>query len=337
VNYFAPGLRELTRKLHRLDCRLRLWWQRRVLARLEGRLGWLGWQQADFDPSTQAHVNRITGFERAQAELTNSSAVIGQALQQLEERRKAEGAAFEKERADRAEARGRLSRPVEESEKALAAIRREQTDLEQRIAALDREAATIEDKYRALLVRETRSPALEAEIREIQQRLIAIPREKRATAEKLADVLSARSRCESELADRRAALSVETEAWSVLEKTHQAGDEALTKDIAARKREKQKIERKIEQLEKAKTQPYREIGRALADQQIEPINQPEALDAVFAQREKIAAREAQLAASAGESAGEDPRRVWLAWGLLLVVGAVGALLVTIARLLVVAL
>ena len=326
MNYVTPGLRELARLLHRLVQRLRLAWQARKLGQLESTLGLLGWQQADYDHGTQRHVDRLADYERSQGQLTNESAALGLAIHELEEQAKADRTAYDSQRAQITAAQQTLSGPVEESEKALAAQRQQREELEESIAALDREVSAAEEKYRALLAKGEHSPAREAEVRELQRRVIAIPREKQESQLKLADALMPIPRLELELEQRRAQLSVETEALRALEKSFAGSDGKLTREIATRKRDKQKLERKIDDLEKAKTQPYREIGKALADQRIEPVNQPEALAAVLAQREKIAAQQARLAGSLADSAQENRQHVWASWlvlfvALLLLAGA----------------
>lgn len=318
MNYLAPGLRELARILHRLVRRLSLVWQRRTLAQLESRLGLLGWQQADYDHGTQQHVDRLTDCERAQGQLTNASADLGLAIHELEERKKAEQAAFEQQRTQSTAARDALAIPVEESEKALAARKREGAEMEERIAALDRESGSVEEKYRALLAKGEQTDAGDAEVQRLQRRVIAIPHEKQEWQAKLAEAQSPIPRLEMELEQHRALLAVETEGLRALEKNFAESDEKLAKEIAARKREKQKVERQINDLEKTKTQPYREIGRALADQGIGPVNQPEALTVVLAQREKIAAQESRIAASLADSAREVRSQVWSAWLVFLV-------------------
>jgi DNA repair exonuclease SbcCD ATPase subunit len=292
-------------------------WQRRQLAGLESKLGLLGWQQADYDAGTQQYVDRLTNYERAQGQLTNESAELGLTLQQLEERRASERATFESQRAARIAAREPLAGPVEQNERALETKQRERKELEERIPTLDREKATDEEKYRALLAKGDHTASQEAEVERLQRRVIAIPQEKQEWQEKLAAVEAEIPQLETELHQRRAMLSAETEALHALEKAFARSDEALVDEIVARKREKQKLEKRVDGLEKAKTQPYREIGKALADQRIEPMNQPQALAAVLAQRERIAAQESRLAASLEKSRPEKRLEIWASWALLL--------------------
>ncbi|MEZ0259302.1 MAG: hypothetical protein ACAI37_28795 [Chthoniobacter sp.] len=317
MNFLAPGLRELARLFDRSTRRLRLVAQRRKLSDLESKLGLLGWQQADYDSSTQQHVDRLTEVERTQAQLTNQSAELGVAMAKLEERRTFERKAYEQAHAARESTRTPLVGPVQEAERALGDKQRHRREIEERIQTLDREIKADEEKYRVLLAKGSQSLGETAEVQRLQKRVIAIPQEKREWQQKLSVAEGEIPLIEGELHQRRALLSVETDALNTLEQDFQKSDGALIDEIASRKREKQKLEKEIDALEKGKTQPYREIGKALADQGIEPMNQPQALQAVIGQREKVAAEEASLAKSLEQSAREKRADVWTAWVLLL--------------------
>jgi chromosome segregation ATPase len=333
VNSVSLGLRELARLLDRLTCRLRLLSQRRQLGRFESHLGLLGWQQADYDSGTQRHVDRLADCERSQAQLTNESATLGLTLQQLEERRTLERTTFERQQAERKATREPFVGTVEEGDKALAAKERERRELEERIAILNRELGNAEEKYRVLLAQGAHDTSGEAEVQRWQRLVISIPREKLEWEGKLSVLMESLQRLEIDVRQRRAQLSVETTALQTLEKAFEESDMALTREIAVRKREKQNLERQIDDLEKAKTHPYREIGKVLADQRIEPVNQPEALVAVLTQREKIAAQQAKLTASLEKSRRENRLQVWSSWLLLLTIGVMvfGSIWVIIVR------
>jgi hypothetical protein len=316
VNYLAPGLRELARIIDRLWCRLRLVWERRQLAGLETKLGLLGWQQADYDTATQQHVNRLADYERAQGQLTNESASLGLTIQELDERRATERTTFESQRAERVAIRDPLAAAVDESERTLEAKQKERKELAERVSTLGKEKASDEAKYRALLAEGDHTADQQANVQRLQRRVIAIPLEQREWQEKLSSADAEIVRIETELQQRRAALAVEAEALQTLEKSFAKSDEALADEIAARKRDKQKLEKKIDGVEKAKTQPYREIGKALADDRVEPLNQPQALTAVLEQRERITAQELLLTQSLEKSRAEKPIELWASWALL---------------------
>jgi chromosome segregation ATPase len=288
----------------------RLIFDRRKLARLETALGLLGWQQADYDDGTQEHVGRLTNYEREQARLTNESAALGLEIQQIEEQRgvaqrefaEAEAVALEKEQPGVAN--------VDALEALLVAKRKNRKELEVRLPALDRELKNAEEQYRDLVVPEMPSPQMQAQLLQLRKVILAIPQEKAEWGAKLQYVTE-------EIAALETLLGALREARAQFEKR----EEEWGGEINTRLRAKRKVEKQIDALEKAKTDPYREIGRALADHDIAPLNQPEALDVVLAQREKIAAREAAIAASLAESASEGRSSVVQAW--LLVGGLIG--------------
>lgn len=335
MNYITPGLRELGRIFDRQYRRVRLAvWEQRKLARLESHLGLLGWQQADFGSDAQQHVDHLAGVERRQAELTNESASLGLNLQQLEEKRAAERMVFEGRRADRNAARNPLLAPVEEGEKTLSAKQKERKELEERVATLDREKAADEERYRELLAKGTHNPQQEEEVQRLRTRVMMLPRETQEWQQKLTVMVQSEiPRLETELEQHRARLAGETDALRALEKSFAEGDQALADEIAKHKRDKLKLEKQINALEKAKTKPYREIGKVLADQGIEPANQPEALGAVLAQREHIVAEEAWIVESLEASRRENRIEVWGSWSLLFTIAALlgGVLWFTLLR------
>ncbi|HEY3899112.1 MAG TPA: hypothetical protein VGM54_10890 [Chthoniobacter sp.] len=317
MNYIEPGLRELARILDRLVRRGALWWEHRKLGHCEVRLGLLGWQQADYGEGTRDHVDRLADFERTQSQLTNESASLALTLQQLEERRTSERKTYESQRAERLAAQQPLVKQVEEQEKELSAMRRERAKVEEWLGSAEREHAASEDKYRSLLATGNHDPKLVQEVTRLQQKSLSIPQEKLEHQGKLNELQESMGRLEAELQEERARISLETEALKTLEKSFTESDEALAKEIAARRRDKQKLERQVNDLEKAKSHPYREIGKVLADHGIEPLNQPEALTDVLNQRAKVAAVEEKIAASRQMSSLEKRDHVWGSWVLLL--------------------
>jgi len=93
----------------------------------------------------------------------------------------------------------------------------------------------------------------------------------------------------------------------------EAQDAALRNEITTRTRAKRKLEKEIETLEKAKSHPYREIGRVLADCKIAPMNQPHALENVHAQRLYIDALELALVKSFAESRSLSQEAILMSW------------------------
>ncbi len=287
----VPGLRELARGVARLTHRLRLMLERRKLARLETALGLLGWQQADYDTATQAHVNRLNDFEREQARLTNEGAALALEIQRIEERRgiaerelaEAQAVALEKEYPA-------AGTPADLEELA-AEKRRASKALEARRPVLDRELADAERQYRGMVLPAHPTPQQQTELLRLRKLILALPKERAEWQAKLEESERQIAAMESLLTALRAAQADFAQR-----------DREWTAEIAARQRARRKLGKESAALEKVKTDPYREIGRTLADHLVAPLNQPDALTAVLRQREVIAAGEATIAASRAESA-----------------------------------
>lgn len=277
------------RQVHR--CRLIL--ERRKLARLETALGVLAWQQADYDSVTQEHVDRLTDYERAQARIANESAAIGQEIQQLEEQRGVAEREFEAAAVAALEKEYPAASNEEALEAAVVAKRRERKEIEARLPVFDRELREAEEKYRTLVVPDQPSAEVKSQLFRWRKVILALPQEKAEWIARLQQVTA-------ELTSMEALLASLQEARERFEER----DRELAEDIAAHQRAKRKVEKQVEALEKAKSEPHREIGRALADHNIGPLNQPEALDAVLEQRQKIAGIEESIGASFALSAAE---------------------------------
>ncbi len=273
--------------------RLRLILERRKLARLETALGLLAWQQADYDSVTQEHVDRLTDYERAQARIANESAAIGQAIQQIEEQRGVAEREFEEAAAAALEKEYPAATNAEALEAEVVAKRKERREIEARLPVLDRELREAEEEYRALVAREQPSAEVKSQLFRMRKVIMALPQEKAEWMARLQQVTQ-------ELNTMEALLASLQEARERFEER----DRELADDIAAHQRAKRKVEKQVEALEKAKSEPHREIGRALADHNIGPLNQPEALVAVLAQREKIAGIEESIRASFAQSAAQ---------------------------------
>lgn len=289
----SPVLRNLFRAIGRQFSRLRLVLERRKLDRLETHLGLLGWQQADYDHGTQQHADRVTAYEREQARLTNESAQLGLQIAELDGQR----GALTSQHAETVAAVLQKEHPtaasVEELESQLTAKRKECRELEEHLAASDRELAAAEEKYRSLITPEMPSLQIQTELQHWRRVIMAHPREKADRAAKL-------HRATSEMMAMEALLESLEQRREQFEKQ----DQELDSKVTALQRAKRKVEKQIDSLEKSKADPYREIGRALADQKIHPLNQPEALKDVLQQREKIAGIEAAIAASLAAGRGE---------------------------------
>jgi chromosome segregation ATPase len=304
-------LRELARIIGRQFSRLRLILERRQLARLESALGLLGWQQADYDGPTQAEVQRLTDYEREQARLTNEGAQLGIEALKLEEKRR-----FEEQKFARVQTVSlKQAQPPAADEDVLAELvniqRKGCREIEARLPVIDREIEDAEQQYRALVVKGQTTPEVQAQLLQWHKVIMSLPRERAEWAAKLRQAETEAARVETLLKELKAART-----------QFEKQDQELAEEIAGRQRSKRKVEKQIETLEKAKIDPYREIGRALADHLIAPLNQPEALTVVLEKRRKIAGIEEAIDASLAESAREVGAGVWKCW--LLAGGLIGS-------------
>lgn len=323
MNYFKPGLRELARKLGRQRHRLRILLARRDLTKAETALGLLGWQQAEFDPQTQAEVDKINAYEREQARLTNESAGLAKELRELRVEREAARKDFEEKKRGMEAERVGTGAGHPEIEKQLAIKRRAEPTFERRMPELERELRDISRLYNELLTTTHPTPQTKAEIQRMRERTVAIANEK-------ADLRNQHLRTVSEIRTLESGLERDRERIAALEKElreeqakFDTEDTRLAGEIRTREREKARIEKEINAIEIAKTNPYLQIGRVLADSDVAPMNQPGALDKVKRLRGKLLELEHLIVLSFHETSLEDRQTVRLSmmlWGAIVFVG-----------------
>lgn len=280
---FALRLRAFRCLTRRCVLRVQLWRERQVLAREEAALGLLGWQQADYDAEAQEHVNRLMDCERAQVRLTNESAALALEIERLAAQRTTQQAAWEHRRAALLAQAQPAAATVQELEARAAAQRKEGQAIEARLPVLEREAQAAEKRYRALRLD---SPEAREEAVRLRKLILALPGESAEWQARLAQTRGELAAVETLLETLRAARA-----------EFEKRDSALAGEMAAQQRAKRTVEKEIGALEKAKGDPYRAIGRVLADHGIAPLNQPETLAAVLERRGRVAAIEAAVAGS----------------------------------------
>ena len=331
MDYFKPGLRELSRKLGRQRHRLRGWLARRDLAKAETDLGLLGWQQAEFDAETQAQVDRIAAYEKQQSQLTNRSADLGRELHGLRERRDAERKVFESRRRELETRRLAVLAAHPGIEKQLTELRKAEPRFARRMPELDRELREINKLCNELVPQASHTPAVRNELLHLRERSVAIPNEKSDLRNQHLRIVSQISGLESRLEKDRAEIDAIEAEIQELQALFDTADAHLSAEIKSRQRDKARLEKEINALEGAKVNPYQQIGRVLADHEIAPMNQPGALDKVKRLRARLLELDHLLALSFGASAHEDRQNVHLSWFLLGVI-AVVALLIILATL-----
>ena len=284
MNYLSPGLREISRKCRRLIKTVRRSIERRRLTRAETELGLLGWQQADYDPVTERQVQNIQNYEREQARLTNEGAELGRAIRACMECRQAARKEFDEIRSQVETERKAAADATDSLEKQVVALRRQEPTYEKRIPELDRELREVTELYGELLTSEKQSPKLREELIRLRERTVAIPNEKADLRTQHLRVVSELKSLETQLARHRQHLGELERKLQALEDAFYARDREIAAEIKQREKEKAKVDREINALEAAKENPYLEIGRVLADNNLAPMNQPDALEKVRTQR-----------------------------------------------------
>ncbi len=305
MDYFTPGLRELARQLQRLALQLRLRLRQRELDRAETDLGLLGWQQADFDPDTQRQVDEIQQVELEQTRLTNESARVGNELRQMQTSFDGARKDFEDARRELEAERRKLREPHVGLQRQLAEKRKIEPNFERRIPELDRELREVQKRYAELLVAEGQTPKMRNELVHLRERMVAIPNEK-------ADLRTQHLRTVSEIRALEETLAREAEAvreiderLGTLQKTWGDRDRAFVLQLKTLSREKEAIEGQINALETAKANPYQRIGQVLADHDLAPLNQPQALEKVKKLRLGVGELHQMIVESQAISAQED--------------------------------
>ena len=333
MNRFSPAYWHALRLFTRLWLRCRLLVERRNLGRLETELGLLGWQQAEYNEATQLEVRRLSDYEREQARLTNESAELGNALHDFSERRAKEKTEFEARKAGFKAGLSELEKPIATLRQRLAARRKALANAEKAAAGLEAklEEAAKDPKIATARTAEEREKRLL-----IDYRFREVPNKLKNARAKLAGIKEEVRGEQSDLDRNTPILKALEERMLANQAQFDAQDAEMEKEISSRKRAKRKIEREINTLEKAKSHPYREIGRVLADCQIAPMNQPGALENVRAQRLRIRVLESTIATSLDESRRVPRETLSISWqwwiallGLLIMVAVLGTVVIKV--------
>jgi chromosome segregation ATPase len=328
VDYLSPCLHEIIRILKRSLRRARIALAQRRLAKAEEHLGLLGWQQADFDHETQRQVDALQNIEREQSELSNQSAARAHELAALSEKRVKFRSDYEQQRARIEGDKEKTRKPLRQLEHKLASARDHAPDVDRKTAQLDREQRDIEELTTKLLLVQPQPIHVRDEILRLRDRTLAIRNERSDMRTQHARSLSEIHNLEQQLATIERRTGEYDRELLELEVAFEKEDAKLADDERAVAEEKDRIEKVVNDLEHAKGNPYRAIGRVLADNQIAPMNQPAALSAVLRLRETIACREDEIAELLRETQSTDKTdiRVSLALWLLIIVAV--ALLVS---------
>ena len=331
MDYFSPGFGEIARVVARWHGQWRLRGVKKQLAKAETELGLLGWQQAEFDPVTQREVDKIQQTEREQARLTNESAAISQAITDLRTQREQTRLEFEKKAVPLAAERKTLRENIEKAGAQVSLLRKQIADYENREPQLERDLREANRLQKELLTADAPAIEIREQQADLRDRITSIPG-------RIAETQRQRTRAQAEKEELKKTIEQETGRESALgqqikelEAAQETEDRRLADAISEKENARHKIEAENTRLEKDKINPYREIGRVLADNHLPPMNQPQALDAVRDGRLRLQEIEYAIAKSRADSDAADRALVQnsliLLGAVLLAVGLViGALI-----------
>jgi chromosome segregation ATPase len=324
MDHFSPGIRAFRRFAARLEHRVLLYFAQRDLAKAETELGLLGWQQAEFDPVTQKQVDALQHVEREQAELSNRSAEIAYRLKEVIEQRKALKEAFERDVAALAEERTRTGEPVRALREQIAKLQEPAPATDKRLAELQSELREAEKVYNRLLQVQPQTPEVRDDILKVREELLVLPREQN-------ELKAHAARRASEIQSRQEQIAAVEKAVDEVERRIRERkalfgrqDEELAKVQRDHERDKLQAEKENEQLERAKIDPYREIGIVLADNSVAPMNQPQALERALECRAVVLSHQQSLIDIEGLAAAEDRTQVQMSvaiWGAIFLTAA----------------
>jgi chromosome segregation ATPase len=320
VHFIQTGVRDLRRRADRQRLRVVVWLRARSLQHAEIELGWLGWEQADFfDPEMEAEVDRIRVFEKEQAELVNAGADLADRIRETEEQREAAKQALEKTIADSETERA----PLEAERATAAAAVRTKRDARGKFARhaedLPRLQAALEMCYEELSFIEPKDAATLTDLARIREERARADRELREVQMShglLGDEIAALEQSIAELDQRLGVYyAAEREARSKFERI----DAEHAERIGDAEQERAESAKEITALDSKKTDPYRRLGQCLADNNIPPRNQPDALLHVHELRSQIADAAEGIRRLSAESAAEDPAELTKFYALLALV------------------
>jgi chromosome segregation ATPase len=315
MDHFSPGIRAFRRYLARLDHRVRLYFARRNVAKAETELGLLGWQQAEFDPETQRQVDALQNVEREQAELSNRSAENAHALEQVAAERSALRAAFDRDSAVLEAERTKTREPLAALREQIDKMREANPAAERRAAELEKELRDVEKLYNRLLHIQPQTAEVRDEILGLRDQLIAVPNERK-------DLLNQCARRAGEIQSREEQIAAIEEATAEVDRrmrerknAFQAEDDILARKQRELERDKARAQAEHEQLERAKINPYREIGIVLADNNVGPMNQPQALQRVLECRSIVLSHRQEIVDLDAAAAAEDRVQVQMSFAI----------------------
>lgn len=303
MNFFLVGCRDLSLKRRRAQLCLGLFFSRKKLFRAETKLGWLGWQQADFfGTEVQAQIDKIAQLEKEQALLVNVVADISEKRRDLEAKRIAGQREYEESRLAMEQERAPHDARLAECEGRWQLRRDAWRRFENALTELEKTERTLMEQHAQIRSVTPQTTKTQAEEKQILAHRVQLANERRELENERREAMQEIA----ELEVAQPALRAEVERCAAEEEQARAifaaADRVLAAEMRARGRETKRSGKQSTAIESKMREPFRLVGACLADHQIAPMNQPEALQEVLSLRTKIAEMLASLVALRAQSA-----------------------------------
>ncbi|MGB8353738.1 MAG: hypothetical protein WCD79_07625 [Chthoniobacteraceae bacterium] len=299
--FVTAGFDELERKLQRAADRVRILLEKRRLTQTEINLGALGWQQVDdFPPEIEEQMREIHAMERQQADLSNQGADIQWEIDALQLKRKENGKNLEYLLAEIEPALQPLAGWRAEAEKSIIAGNESIQRFDKAIADLESAHESFGLRLQALMSEKQTFPVRD-QVLWIEERRMALGNEKEDLERSRVKTTMDQKTTEEQIQTVQAQIEELNQKIRVAKEESNARDRELNSQINALEKQKKNASKNVESLDKKKSPAFLAIGRCLADADIAPMNQPEALEHVIAHRGKIAGLEEQIIHSLARS------------------------------------
>jgi DNA repair exonuclease SbcCD ATPase subunit len=305
VNWFLLGCREFRQKGRRLYWWVAIRFDERRLLKAEITLGELGWQQADFPEHVEATIDNLRRIEKEQADLFNRGADLSGEL-----------AAAQKDRDQHnAEYRAARTAVLQETQPHIAGREQEEAaraELQKLTAALREQLPDLQEQereYRRQIGEVTNQPLSTPQLSEEKRRLNDLHQATLGSISAAHDGIEktcAKIRVHDELiAKLDPVIEALQQKLEALDTAFNEADRVRAARVLKLQQDKHGVERRLTELDQAKGNEFLIVGRCLADAQIPPMNQPQALQKVLALRGAIATRKELRTASLAWSDAQD--------------------------------
>ena len=301
------------------------WVDARRLQKAETHLGELGWQQADFPPAVQETINTINRIENEQGHLYNESSDVAAEISAQQREREARRAEYDTARralvAEITPQQAEIARieATRDGQRALTASLREHLPELERAQRQHRNGL----EQLGSGATETLMPEQLADERvRLTDLLNATISSLSAAHEGMEQAVQKIRTHDAEIAEITPGLEAAQHQLEALDAGFNAADHPRAEALRVLQQRKSELERQLAALDHDKTGYFLIVGRCLADAEIPPMNQPDALQRVLELRRAVLHRTGAITSSRAWCAAVPPgqvRKFYLALAIVAVV------------------